>query len=83
MGISTGLVIFNLFTLEFMKWTLPSLNLDTFIVTNTDFSHKSTTEWQTVDPDGTAHYKPFHLDLHCLQGYLYWSAEMKGLILSH
>ena len=24
-------------------------------------------------------YEPSHLDLHCLQRYLYWSIEMKGL----
>ena len=33
----------------------------------------------SVDPDETAHYEPSHLDLHCLQSYLYWSAGMKGL----
>ena len=25
----------------------------------------------SVDPDEMAHYKPSHLDLHCLQRYLY------------
>ena len=30
----------------------------------------------SVDPDETA--KPSHLDLHCLQKYLCWSAGMKG-----
>ena len=34
----------------------------------------------SVDPDETAHYEPSHLDLHCLQKYLYWSAGMKALI---
>ena len=33
----------------------------------------------SADPDETAHYKPSHLDLHCLQSYLYWSAGIKGL----
>ena len=33
----------------------------------------------SVDPDETARYEPSHLDLHCLQRYLYWSAGMKGL----
>ena len=32
----------------------------------------------SVDPDKTAHYKPSHLDLHCLQRYLYGSVGMKG-----
>ena len=31
------------------------------------------------DPDETARYEPSHLDLHCLQRYLYWSARMKRL----
>ena len=31
----------------------------------------------SVDPDETAHYEPSHLDLHCLQKYLYWSIGMK------
>ena len=39
---------FNPFTSEFLTWTLPSLNLDTFIVANRGFSQKSITEWQTV-----------------------------------
>ena len=33
----------------------------------------------SVHPDETAHYEPSHLDLHCLQRYLCWSAGMKGL----
>ena len=28
-----------------------------------------------------APYEPSHLDLNCLQRYLYWSAGMKGLNL--
>ena len=35
----------NLFTPEFMIWTLPSLNLDAFILANRDLSEKSITEW--------------------------------------
>ena len=31
----------------------------------------------SVDPDEMAHYEPSHLDLHCLQKYLYWSIVMK------
>ena len=31
----------------------------------------------SVDPDEMAHYEPSHLDLHCLQRYLCWSAGMK------
>ena len=28
----------------------------------------------SVDPDEMAHDEPSHLDLHCLQWYLFWSA---------
>ena len=59
---SRGLV--KTFTPEFLKWTLPSLNLDTFIVANNRMAN-------SVDPDEMAHYEPSHLDLHCLQRYLY------------
>ena len=35
-----------------------------------------------VDPDEAARYEPSHLDLHCLQMYifLYWSVGMKDSI---
>ena len=35
----------------------------------------------SVDPDKTALYEPSHLNLHCLQRYMYKSAGMKGLTL--
>ena len=35
----------------------------------------------SVDPDETAHYKPSHLDLHCLHRYLFRSAGVKGFNL--
>ena len=31
----------------------------------------------SVDPDETTHYEMSHLDLHCLQRCLFWSAGMK------
>ena len=34
---------------------------------------------KTVDPGKMSHYEPSHLDLHCLQRYLHWSAGMKGI----
>ena len=37
---------------------------------------------QSVDPDEMAHDELYHLDLHCLHRYLFWSARMKGLIVS-
>ena len=36
----------------------------------------------SVDPDETACYKPSHLNLHCLQKYLFYSTGLKGLIKS-
>ena len=30
----------------------------------------------SADPDETARDEPFHLDLHCLHWYLFWSARM-------
>ena len=33
----------------------------------------------SVDPDETARYEPSHLELHCLQNYLFWSAEFQVL----
>ena len=33
----------------------------------------------SVDLDLTVRYEPFHLDLRCLQRYLFRSAGLKGL----
>ena len=33
----------------------------------------------SVDPDEMARYELFHLGLHCLHRYLFWSARLKGL----
>ena len=33
----------------------------------------------SVDPDEMAHYKPSHLDLHCLRRYWFWSVRLNGL----
>ena len=33
----------------------------------------------SLDPDKTACYEPYHLDQHCLQSYLSWSLGMKEL----
>ena len=61
----------NPFIPKFLKWTLPSLNLDTFIVTNRGFSQKSIMA-NSVDPDEMArNNEPSHLDQHCLQRCLY------------
>ena len=62
---------YNPLTSEFLKWTLPSLNLDTYIVANRGFSQKSITIANSEDPDETGSYEPSYLDLHFLQRYLY------------
>ena len=70
----------NPFSRDFLKWTLPSLNLDMSTNTNRRFRLKSkNTIANSIDPDEKAHYKPSHLDLHCLHRYLFWSTELKGL----
>ena len=46
------------FTPEFLKWSLPSLNLDKSIIENRSFSLNS------VDPDEMNSYEQFCLDLH-------------------
>ena len=35
----------------------------------------------SVDPDEMAHYEPSHLDLHCLQRFLFCSARLKWFSL--
>ena len=60
----------NPFTPECLKWTLPSLNLD-YIVANKFQSIINNRMANSEDPDEMAHYEPSHLDLHCLQGYMY------------
>ena len=72
-------LIFNPFVPEFMKWIIPSLNLDTPTDANRNFSLKSKNRLANcVDPVETAPYKPSHLDLYCLHMYLFWSAGYTG-----
>ena len=67
------------FTPEFLKWTHPSLNWETSIVANRVSVKINNKMANSVDPDKMACYKLSHMDLHCLQRFLYWSAGMKGL----
>ena len=56
-------MMINRFILEFLQWTLPSLNLVRTIVLNRDLSSKFEIELQTdVDPDETAQIEPSHQD---------------------
>ena len=60
----------NPFTPIFLKWHLPTFNLDMFVnvvaigVTVKDQKQNDT---QYIDPDKTVRNGPSHLDLRCLQ----------------
>ena len=69
-------VIFNPFIPEFLEWTVLSLNFD--MSTDACQSKIKNIMANSVDPDEMAHYEPSHLELHCLQRYLLWSARLKG-----
>ena len=80
-------VCFNPFTPEFLKWTLPSLNVCISNIGVSDLSQKKkkkkkkkneTRMSNSVEPDEMAHDEPSHLDLDCLQRYMLWSAGLKG-----
>ena len=49
------------------------------IVSNRESVKNQNKVANNVDPDETAHYEPSHLDLHCLQNNIFWSAGLKGL----
>ena len=72
----------NPFIPKFLKWTLPSLNLNLSIDSNRGFSQKAKqNSKQYIGPDETARDEPSHLDLYCLHGAPFRSARLKGLIL--
>ena len=60
-------------------WTLPSPNLYTIIVAKRVSGKNQNQVASSVDPDGTAHYEPFHLDLHCLQRLMFCSTVLNWL----
>ena len=67
---------------EFLKWILPSLNLDFSTDANVRFSVLNDNKIRmanSVHPDETARYKLSHLDLHCLHRCLFWFFGRKGL----
>ena len=62
----------NLFVPNFLKWILPSLNLD--MSTDAKIGFQSNVENRmanSVDPHETVHYEPAHLDLYSLHRYLF------------
>ena len=49
------------------------------IVANWDVIRKSENRMANrIDPDETVHY-PSHLDLYCLQRYMFWSVGLKEI----
>ena len=76
----------NSFNPEFLTWTLPSLNLDTFNVANRvsvknqkQSGKQCRSRWEGSSEWQTVLRRPSHLNLRCLQRYRYWSAGMKWL----
>ena len=68
----------------FLKWTLPSLNLDISTESKRGFNLKSKNRMaNSVDLDVTARHEPSHLDQHYLHKYLFWSTGLKGSNLSY
>ena len=64
----------NPFILEFLKWTLPSLNLVQIGVSVKNQNRIA----NHVDPDETAHDEPSHQDLQCLQKRCFGLRDLKG-----
>ena len=67
----------------FLKWSLPSLNLDLSLIQkgkqsvttcNDNYKKKA----NNIDPDETAYYEPANLDLHYLHRYLFCSVKVVG-----
>ena len=68
-------LIKHLFIPEFLKWTLPFLNLVKSTDENKGQLKIKNRMANSVDPEQS------HLDLHCLCKYMYWSAGLKELCM--
>ena len=66
----------NLYIPEFLKWILPSFNLDTSILCKHGIQSTVIKMTSSVDPDEVTRYEPSYLDLHCSHRYLYRSTEL-------
>ena len=67
------------FSPMFLKWPIPALNLDMSTVTNGGTSQKPIKRMaNSVDPSKMPRDEPSHVDLRCLQMYLFWSVGLKG-----
>ena len=71
--------LFNTFIPAFLKWTFPAMYLDMSTDANRVSVKNQNENANSVDPNETASYKPFYLDLHCLHIYLFQSSGLKGL----
>ena len=82
---SSQIFSLNPFIPQFLKWTLPSLNLDMSTVAKKGFHSKikKNRVANSVDPDETACYELSHLDLHCLHPqFLKWTLPSLNLDMS-
>ena len=64
---------FNRFIPKLLIWTLPSLNNETYIVTNRVYSQNQQQNANSVHPDDTSSSGAL------LKRYIYWSVGIKGL----
>ena len=64
-------ILFHTIIPEFLKWTLPFLNLDMSTASGKCKIKNRMTN--SVDPNETVHYDLFQLGLQCLHRYLFWS----------
>ena len=78
MNCATSIIFYlNIFNPELLKWTVPSLNLVQTIDPNRGLSQNQKRTANSLDP----HNEPSHLDLHCLNMYLYRSTGLNGFTL--
>ena len=75
-------LVINHFIFEFLKWTLPSLNLNMSTDANRGFNLKSKKKKKkkkekimanSVGHNETVPRESSHLDLHCLHSYLWFA----------
>ena len=73
--------MFKPFIAEFLKWTLPSLNIVRTIVPHTALTQKSKVA-NSADPDVMPNYEPFH-PCALFVNQLFWSTGLKWLTVDH
>ena len=63
----------NTFIPQFLKWTIPSLNLDMSTASNRSFSVMANSVFTDEEPS--------YLDLDCSHKFLFWATGLKGLMI--